>query len=101
MASIYQNSFLTIAATRSADGDGGYFSQRPRSSTDSRDLYRAEDRVVPTGVTVRKRLPGHYMSVYFHENCSKSPLHSRAWCFQERLLASRTIQYTEYELMWE
>ncbi|KAH0559295.1 hypothetical protein GP486_004187 [Trichoglossum hirsutum] len=100
MASIYQNSFLTIAATHSADGDGGCFSKRPRSSTDSREIYKGKG-VVPAGVIVRRRLPDHRMSVYFDGISSKSPLHSRAWCFQERLLASRTIQYAEDELVWE
>lgn len=29
------------------------------------------------------------------------PLFSRAWCFQERLLATRILHYTEQEIVFE
>ncbi|KAH7333111.1 heterokaryon incompatibility protein-domain-containing protein [Rhexocercosporidium sp. MPI-PUGE-AT-0058] len=117
MAKIYQDALLVLSATLSADGTGGCFSQR----TTSTDITAVNSDGTETKVFVRERLPhqafGHSRAIYFqwdkNEEMKKAaiqkgekdlvdhPVLQRAWCFQERLLARRTLHYTKNELVWE
>ncbi|KAK5230881.1 hypothetical protein LTR99_003901 [Exophiala xenobiotica] len=91
---IYENARIVIAATRSRTGDGGCFSTRSPS-------YEISE-VAPTGrFYVRKEISHLDMDDQPLENYKTMPLFARAWVFQERLLATRVIHYTEHEIMWE
>ena len=98
MASVYGNSFLTIAATFAADGNGGCF---PTYSVQLHEL----SLLTPTGeqhtVFVRKHLPHSPYSDRYDERNQNPPLLERAWTFQEHLLAPRVLQCTKSELIWE
>ena len=83
MASIYANSYVTIAATSSDGSDSTCLSLNNRS--------RAPVKLNQPLIFARKPLAhGHMFNS--NENNSTYPLFGRAWCFQERLLSTRTIR---------
>lgn len=92
MASVYANSILTIAATRSSDSSGGCFSTVPESGR-TRKI---------TGVTKEDQEFTVYVRPHVR-NWEKAPLplYSRAWCFQERELAPRILHFEYHELKWQ
>jgi hypothetical protein len=95
MGSIYRDSFLTLAATASADGSGGMLRER-HTSYHNIPIQLAEPG---PSVTIGSR------PLYTHSTLSPSqegdPLSRRAWAFQERLLARRILHFTSHELLWE
>jgi hypothetical protein len=113
MADIYENAFITIAATWSNDSNGGCFSR-------TRDLCK-QHKLGDTGLYTGREMPK------FPDNNSviddQWPLLTRGWVgsrkgkihirytlihslsrlqvFQERLLSPRMIHYTKDQLVWE
>jgi hypothetical protein len=113
MADIYENAFITIAATWSNDSNGGCFSR-------TRDLYK-QQKLGDTGLYTGREMPK------VPDNNSviddQWPLLTRQWVgspkgkihirytlihslshlhvFQERLLSPRMIHYTKDQLVWE
>ncbi|PVH88185.1 HET-domain-containing protein, partial [Cadophora sp. DSE1049] len=96
MADVYMNSQLNIAATHSSSGKGGCFAER--WSLDNEELeYK---------IYVRNALHvahDHFTRSMDYTNTMElaSPLLSRAWVFQERLLSVRTLHFHAEELIWE
>ncbi|KAM7196741.1 putative heterokaryon incompatibility protein [Naviculisporaceae sp. PSN 640] len=91
MGSVYRNSFLTIAAAYSPDGDGGCLKppyHRMRAGIKC-STPQGEGSV---WITPRCR---------DFDNLSSSPLHNRAWVLQERILSPRTIHFAEGQMLWE
>ena len=84
MGNIYQNSVCTIAALGASNSFAGLFSQReqPCKLPDEIDLIV---RVSPKSLG----------------RDEQSPLHRRAWVFQERLLSPRTLQFGRRGISWE
>ncbi len=101
MSEIHTNSALTIAAGCASDCHSGCFSSRS-----DLDTYSVQVPVV-VGLEPSFFVRHERTKSYPQANCSieagarRSGLHSRAWVFQERLLASRTLHYTSTELAWE
>jgi hypothetical protein len=95
MHTIYANAYLTLAATKSPNSDGGCYSAAPSD-------YRAHE-ILPYGVFVRKPLPHipHRMMKQTSERGSPFPLLWRAWVYQERRLSKRMLHFTANELAWE
>jgi hypothetical protein len=100
MASIYQNAYLVISASKSPNSEDGLFGgidgesspvtiPIPSSSQGSALYFRKSFT----------HLPG-YMD---QKLVRKSPLptFNRGWIFQERLLASRVLHFGPQELSWE
>lgn len=109
MAGIYTGSYLTIAATASADSSGGFFFNRWVSDKTFGKLKVETFK----GVLVSG---GADITVYVRPtlNCShrtsgdetevefdNSPLITRAWACQERLLSPRTLHVLRDEMLWE
>ncbi|KAM5360168.1 hypothetical protein ACJZ2D_013929 [Fusarium nematophilum] len=93
MADIYQNSFLTVAATKSRDGSGGCFSE-------TSPPYVA--KLVPgyRDIYVRQRpplFPDHWTQL---ENRDSYPLLNRAWIYQEMRLSPRVLHFCAEEVIW-
>ncbi|KAF4464921.1 tol [Fusarium albosuccineum] len=92
MADIYQNSFLTIAATKSQDGSGGCFSE-------TSSHYVA--KLVPgyQDIYVRQSpplFPDHWTQL----DNSDYPLLNRAWIYQEMRLSPRVLHFCSEEVIW-
>lgn len=117
MGQVYANATLTIAATRSRDGNGGLFSKRSRSPCLAEDMLHHErfrsgtlstatHPLSQTGVFVRHSLGGHGNDLPFAGSLidrrgTENPLTLRAWAFQERLLSKRILHFGQQELVWE
>jgi Heterokaryon incompatibility protein (HET) len=101
MASIFENSFLTLAASMAPDDSGKFFVQMDQESSKVSKLTgsAADGKTY----TIYARRPIHH---YLDDDWSGShttanaPLLTRAWVFQERLLAPRVLHFGE-ELTWE
>jgi len=96
MADIYQNSYITLAATASKDGMGGLYPDTHTAATAECELYTNG----PTGIRVRKKVR-HWTWPPTKASSELYPLLSRAWAFQERILSSRTLHFCKKELVWE
>ncbi|KAI0138141.1 HET-domain-containing protein [Hypoxylon sp. NC0597] len=93
MASIYRNAYLTIAATKSSNGDGGLFAQTPDfevsgTTPEGEDYYLVFRKKIDHDLSVDGGTP-HF------------PLMNRAWVYQERMLSRRVLHFGYYELFWE
>jgi len=102
MDQVYSNAFCNISADWATEDHGLFFPQDPRwrqplqvnmkfshpklgTAADSRD-GRLFDVIYPNG---------------WHDQVGRSPLNSRGWVFQERLLASRVLHFCPREVLWE
>ena len=94
MDKIYSGASLNLAATASKDSGGGLFYSRNVSA------------IQPCVVEIRGGdiVPGTYYclrSTIWQDLVDRAPLTRRAWVFQERCLAKRTLHFTRNELLWE
>jgi hypothetical protein len=94
MANIYKNCIVCIAASSAKGASEGFFGQRDPSS------------IVPVTVSVKldqleKDNYFIYNSILWSTEISSSPLNSRGWVLQERILSPRTLHFTSTQLFWE
>jgi hypothetical protein len=90
MGSIYENAFLTLAASAAADDNGGFWFNTPSLEW--------------KGVTSRGGFGNAIAHSFINHGARNSPyfpLSSRGWVFQERILSRRTLQFGRQELLWE
>ncbi|KAF3010193.1 hypothetical protein E8E14_009881 [Neopestalotiopsis sp. 37M] len=90
MASVYENAFITIAATKSPDGAGGCYSN-----------YRVNDTFTVTfeGGDVLLRKKPAWLN-YFNRH-DTWPLLTRGWAFQEMHLSPRVLHFGRDEVIWQ
>jgi hypothetical protein len=96
MQSIYGNAHLVIAASLSASPSSGIFTTRPLINHFDFDCAGTTYQI-----SVKSRIEH---DIWLQREChdfKTVPLHSRAWAFQERLLARRVVHYSPSELIWE
>jgi hypothetical protein len=91
MAGIYQNAYITIAASSARDSTKGLF-------------RHMEERHKPTelpraGLFVCWQMP-HFPSRY-HEDVKSWPLLARCWVYQERRLSPRMIHFGRGQVFWQ
>ncbi|MCJ1403056.1 hypothetical protein MMC11_006279 [Xylographa trunciseda] len=93
MGQVYFNSFCNIAAAHASDSREGCF------------IDRNPKLIAPVKVHLNwGPQPGAYYCVkcyFWTVNVSGKPLNRRAWVYQERLLATRTLYFGETQLYWE
>ncbi|RTE78952.1 hypothetical protein BHE90_006561 [Fusarium euwallaceae] len=100
MANIYENAYLTIAATSSEDSSGGLFSpQRVKQELICGRRYGADG--APYLVAAVEDLPHPKLTDESRNLAQKWPLLTRAWVFQERLLSPRVVHFASPEMFWE
>lgn len=101
MAGIYENAFLTIAATDARDADGGYFmDMEPRD----KEVYQINlTRAMTNGhsIFVRRSPNNTLFGLFYMSDYSRAPLLGRAWAFQEHILSVRVLQFAASEVRWE
>jgi Heterokaryon incompatibility protein (HET) len=95
MSHVYKNSFCNIAATGAADGNQGCFFSRNPNTISATKIQPKWDDALSESYLVAQPL------VHFQSNFLGSPLLSRAWVLQERLLAPRTLHFTKEQVFWE
>lgn len=99
MADIYQNSYLTLAATSSESGSMGCFSKQSISYQDRQlEVQSTEGQVYR--IMVRRQMP-HWVVPPTLLSRRENPLLSRGWAFQERVLSPRVLHFCKQELVWE
>jgi hypothetical protein len=94
MASIYENSYVTIAASWSHDSTGGCFSS-------IQDRYYYEEQSLGRSGLYARRVPPPFPDGSSHSGRTDWPLLKRGWVFQERSLAPRVVHYAKNQLYWE
>jgi hypothetical protein len=98
MASVYRNSFITLAATASPGCDGGLLQDFQPTESYTLDGIDASDN--KCNIYVRKKLL-HWTGCTGTVQTTKFPLMTRAWVYQERLLSPRFLHFCRKELVWE
>jgi hypothetical protein len=98
MGSIYENSFLTIAATRSNDSTGGLFSKTKglAKTKNAKKLKTSVLHLCEERFQDFQRFNNSHVPEF-----GNWPLLQRAWFFQERRLSPRIIHFTDNQLVWE
>ncbi|KAK5693765.1 hypothetical protein LTR17_025046 [Elasticomyces elasticus] len=94
MSHVYSSALLNLAATASTDGHGGLFRKKKEEFV-SRCIIAANW----TGHT-----NGNYIVMdqsAWIRKVDAAPLNSRAWVFQERFLAPRTVHFSRDQIWWE
>ena len=107
MATVYQNAYIVIAASKSADAHGGLFTNVDEAY-DAHVLpvhVRASGKHEARGEQVWfRRSPTHFLGPVVPGSRSMAaalPTLSRGWIFQERILGSRILHFGPEELLWE
>lgn len=95
MASVYSNGHLTLAGTRSANGNGGLFSTR-----DDVEVSGMTPDSEPYYVYFRQRID-HHIEMIPDSTVEHHPLLTRAWVYQERMLSTRVLHFGHFELSFE
>ncbi|KAL2072773.1 hypothetical protein VTL71DRAFT_12116 [Oculimacula yallundae] len=98
MAGIYMESCLTIAATASSDSTGGFFFNRTSQREDTKFNVETVKMCQNLGgggdiIVYARPLLSHRQKfeTTYHSSDEEAPLLSRAWAYQERMLAPRTL----------
>jgi hypothetical protein len=95
MATVYQNAYITLAATASDHPGGGCYTHE--------DDARSHRMRAP--LIVAKYQNGKERQLFarrpFDHNLYSQPLLSRGWVYQERVLSPRMLHFVGEELVWE
>jgi hypothetical protein len=99
MAAIYQNAFLTLAATSSSDCSGGCYLEKDVAVVEH-EIYAGQASNTSSPIWVRKKL-NHWTVPPTQRSIQLHPLLSRGWAFQERILSPRVLHFCGEEMVWE
>lgn len=104
MSTVFANCDLMLSGDRARDGDAGLFTNANLSTKSWEPLVSKETQ---HGIRARyqklHKISGTELGMYFNdfEEDRVYPLNRRAWCLQERLMASRILHFGVDELHWE
>lgn len=113
MAGIYRNAWLTVSATASSSPSSGCFRHDQAMVAQTPDDDGDDDHLAilfPEAVKLRQDLrlslrfaDAHpdFSPFYDPKRDKAFPLLSRAWAYQERLLAPRVLHFGAQEVFWE
>lgn len=96
MASIYQNSYVTISATHASNGSRRCLSDRQKA------VKIPYENTTMKELALRARLySDHHPDADGNPARPTGPLSLRAWALQEHVMSTRVLHYTATELMFE
>ena len=102
MAGIYQNAYVTIAATASEDGTKGCY--RHESPEHKVKTVSYTPKIGPS-IQVHSQHPYIHFNLdvgnFIFADGDEAPLISRAWVFQERFLSPRILHFCTREIVFE
>ncbi|KAF8848679.1 HET-domain-containing protein [Acephala macrosclerotiorum] len=97
MAQIYENAYLVIAAGSSAHSGQSFLNTPNRSESQSIPVGQNSD----SASALARKIPATGMhETYEGYYSNPDPLDERAWTLQERILATRLVNYSSTELQW-
>jgi hypothetical protein len=96
MCDYYENSYVTISASSSKDGTFPFLRERERGWWPERFKFISSD-----GTESEVQARRHQGSSMAQPLEDLDFLASRAWAWQETVLSSRILHYTQAELIWE
>ncbi|KAK4084412.1 uncharacterized protein Triagg1_892 [Trichoderma aggressivum f. europaeum] len=102
MHTIYENAYLTLAATASSHGNGGCYRSTPQEAYERKFIYGTPQfESQGSTVYVREAIP-HFDNRNSYEVRNREfPLLERAWVYQEQVLSSRMLHFCSFELLFE
>jgi hypothetical protein len=98
MGEYFKNAHITIAASAAYNAQGGILSARRRITQSVEDEYELVDGTI-CNIVIQERT--HSFTELENLVHDFGPLSKRGWAFQENVLSTRTIHYTDSELVWE
>ena len=98
MGVIYENAVCNFAAEDSPNCQGGLFFQRDNHPLGIFNLAKLSTPNLSEGPYTL--FPQDYLSPSF-ERLYRSPLSSRAWVYQERILSQRQLSFLRDQVFWE
>ena len=106
MASIYEGAHVVLAASDAKDGQDGLLAPRSVGIPMPKSIFQGiKAKGNPYTIKIRRgdyhRWYGDALPPRSRVQADSSPLSSRGWAFQERLLATRYVQFRSQELVWE
>ncbi len=100
MAAIYQNAYIVIGADRSDNCHGGILVPENRHQRKSLPIA-THDNPDGSQATVNARMHDTHSNICDIYGRANTPLDTRGSTLQEQLLASRMVNFTDSELIWE
>ncbi|KAF2661439.1 HET-domain-containing protein, partial [Lophiostoma macrostomum CBS 122681] len=97
MGAIYRSSYLTVAAASSHDSSGGLFATSPPECSPQKIGFEDSESCM---FVRAKDSPCHSQYTPPAHKMKRLPLLSRAWTFQEMLLAPRVALFVADEIIW-
>ncbi|KAI6765481.1 hypothetical protein HG530_006551 [Fusarium avenaceum] len=98
MTSVYDNSYLTVAASKGGDSSEGLFGQKvPREYFEFECSFGdRQGSILAFKISLHSEvIPDNYITL------PNEPLSERGWVLQERVLSRRTILYTSEQMCFE
>ncbi|KAH0562300.1 hypothetical protein GP486_003007 [Trichoglossum hirsutum] len=96
MGLIYRNALFTISATEALDASVGCFTKyAPMLMQPVKLDYHSHDGKRKGQMFIRPQ------PATVADSLDRSPVNSRGWCLQERILSRRVLHYTKNQLYWE
>ncbi|KAF1929537.1 HET-domain-containing protein [Didymella exigua CBS 183.55] len=105
MSEVYSNASLTLAAMRASQCTEGFL--QPRTGSNHILIKFNDDEGAFTlyfeysDDTMSPGAPASTIDGFPLRYERDEPMMSRGWCFQERVLARRTIHFTQRQMYWE
>ena len=105
MGRIYENSVITVCASRAESSQMGCLARREAGPFDPVIFEQQVGPQKSGRVYIYRRIYSHRVARdktgLFYANVDQSPLATRAWAMQERMLSPRNIHYGKEQIFWE
>ncbi|KAH6666119.1 heterokaryon incompatibility protein-domain-containing protein [Halenospora varia] len=99
MGSVYSHAYLTLAATGAPDSFHGCFA--PRKARKHVNVpFKTQDGKEGEVLAFSAKVRNDSVTMWYVE-IHDEPLSDRAWCFQERVLSSRTLHFASDQMYFE